>query len=141
MLLENIAVMNPAVVYPGFYQADVAASQADVPLLIAGSGGGDGYVMPKAGYVIGLTGSLSVAASAGQLTVGVTVDGVEQPNTTQTITTQQALAATFSVDSHRVRFAAGQQAGVEISTDAAWDGTTADLDAQLIVVFEDWDYH
>lgn len=140
MLQENIAIRNPVACIPGFYDTDVAASQTNVQLLLAGSGAGDGVVMPCDGYVIGITGSLSAAASAGSLTVGVSIDGTEDADTTQTITTAQEIRALFSTTAEKVRFTAGQQVGVEITTDGDWNATTADLDVQLWVVFEGWDF-
>lgn len=139
ILQENIAIKNPVVMLPGFYQANVAASQTNVQLLVAGSAANDGIVMPCAGWVIGLTGSLSAAGSAGALTVGVSIDGTEDADTTQTVTTGQEIRAKFQTDL-AVRFTVGQQVGVEISTDGSWNGTTADLDAQVWVVLEDWDF-
>lgn len=140
MLQENIAVKNPVACIPGFYDANVDASQTNVQLLLAGSGVGDGVVMPANGYVIGLTGTLSAAASAGSLTVGVTIDGTEVAVTTQTVTTGQEIRAQFTTGGDKVRFSAGQQLGVEITTDGSWNGTTADLDVQIWVVFEHWDF-
>ncbi len=138
MISERIAVTNPVGILPGLGQANVAASLTDVQLLLP-DGSTDGFVMPQAGYVIGIAGSLSVAAGAGQLNVGVTIDGTEQPKTTQIITTATAFRAKFSVNDN-IRFAAGQKLGAEITTNGAWNGLTAELATQLYVVFEDWDY-
>lgn len=140
MLQESIAVKNPVAILGSFYDADVAASQTDAQLKLAGSASAEGIVMPKAGYVIGLTGTLSAAATAGSLTVGVSIDGTEETTTTQTVTTGQEISATFDTIGHAIRFEAGEQVGVEITTSADWDATTADLDAQVWVVFENWDY-
>jgi len=139
MLQEAIAVKNPVCCFGPFTDENVAASQTDAQLVLLA--GLDGVVMPKAGYVIGMTGSLSAAATAGSLTVGVSIDGTEDSDTTQTVTTGQEINATFKVDDG-IRFTAGQQIGVEITTssDPAWDGTTADLAVWVWVVFEDWDF-
>ena len=139
MLQEHIAVKNPVVMLGGFYDTDVAASQTDAQLKVAGSASGEGIVMPRAGYVIGLTASLSAAATAGSLTIGVSIDGTESTTTTQTVTTGQEVRALFDTG-RNIRFSAGQQIVVEITTGATGDGTTADLDAQVWVVLEDWDY-
>jgi hypothetical protein len=139
LLQEPIATSSPVACLGSFYDADVAADQTNVQLLLAGSAANDGVVMPKAGYIIGLTGSLSAAASAGSLTVGVTVDGTELASTTQTVTTGQEVRATFATDPAR-RVEAGAQIGVEITTDGSWNGTTADLDVQVWVVFDDWEF-
>jgi hypothetical protein len=141
VLLEQIGVMSPVEILPGFYDVDVAANQTDAQLLVAGSASAEGYVALHDGYVIGLTATLSAAASAGSLTIGVSIDGTEDADTRQTVTTGQEVRAKFGIDSHAVRFSAGQQIGVEITTDASWNGTTADLDAQVHIVYDDWDYH
>lgn len=139
MLQENIAVRNPVVCLTGFGQVDVAASQTDAQLTLWDASV-DGIVMPKAGYVIGLGGTLSAAASAGSMTVGVTIDGTEDTDTTQTITTAAEFYDTFKTGDEAVRFAAGEQIGVEITTDGSWNATTSELAAQVYVVFEDWDF-
>jgi len=113
-----------------FVQDGVAASQTDVQLNIIEVTGGmalaiDGLTMPWAGSVVGISVDLSAAATAGQLTVGVTIGGTEKAATTQTITTAQAARAVFQQDA--VRFVAGDKLGVEITTNAGWDATTADL--------------
>jgi hypothetical protein len=118
---------------------DVAASQTDAQLVLPA--GNDGIVMPKAGHVIGLLWTLTAAGSAGSLTIGVSIDGTEVAATRQTITTAAEGYPTWMVSDVAPAFAAGQQIGVEITTDGSWNGTTADLTVYLIVVFDDWDYH
>lgn len=137
MIQEDIATMNPVVIFPGFMDIDVAASQSDVQLLLPS--GCDGYVVPCDGYIIGLTASLNAAASAGSLTIGVSIDGTEVAATTQTVTTGQEVRAKFAV-ADRIHFLAGQQIGVEITTDGSWNATTADLSAEVYAVLEDWDF-
>ena len=140
MLQEQIAIKNPGPVPIGtFYDADVAAAQTDAQLLLAGSAANDGMVMPCDGYVVGITGSLSAAGSAGSLTVGVSIDGTEVAATRQTVTTATEIRALFKTD-QKIRFNAGQQIGTEITTSADWNGTTADLDVQVWVVYEGWDF-
>lgn len=139
MYQERIAITNPVACLTGWFDTDVAASQTNVQLIMVGSAAGDGIVMPVAGYVIGLTASLTAAATAGSLTIGVTKDGTEWAGTTQTVTTGTEVRALFSTSAN-YRFAAGEQIGVEITTDGSWDGTTSDLDVQVWVVFEGWNY-
>jgi hypothetical protein len=138
--LENIAVMNPAMAFGPFNDLAVAASQSDAQLVLAGAGN-DGVVMPKAGHVIGMLWALSAAASAGSLTIGVTIDGTEDTDTTQTVTTGVEGYPTWMIGDNAPAFAAGEQIGAEITTDSSWNATTADLVVYLIVVFDDWDYH
>lgn len=113
-----------------FAQDAVAASQTDAQLNVmevaAGAALGiDGYVMPFNGDVVAITYKLSAAGTAGVFTIGVTVDGTEDTNTTQTVGTNAEASQTFSRE--KVRFTAGEEIGVEITTDGSWDGTTSDL--------------
>lgn len=107
-----------------FAQANVAADQTDVQLKDA-SGQVDGVTMPFAGQIVALALDLSAAATAGELTVGVTINGTENATTTQTVTTGTAARVLFDRDA--VGFAAGDKIGVEITTNSTWDGLTADL--------------
>ncbi len=138
MLQEKIAVTNPAMAFGPWMDVDVAASQTDVQLLICGTGP-DGIVMPKAGWVVGMAWTLSAAGSAGALGIGVTIDGTEKTATTQAITTAAEGRPVWSPKDVAPRFAAGEQIGVEITTDGSWNGTTSDLAVYLFVVFDDWE--
>ena len=138
MIRVDIAVSNPVVCLPGFYDTDVAASQTNAQLPLAS--GGDGFVAVKAGYIDAIAATLSDSATAGSMTIGATIGGTEKTETTQTVTTGTTAYATFQRDGVAPRFAAGDTLGIEITTSAAWDGTTADLDAQLYVVYEDFDF-
>ena len=122
-----------------FAQDAVAASQTDVQLKIlevdsAAALNIEGISMPWAGSIVGLSANLSAAATAGQLTVGVTLDGTEAAATTQTITTAAEATAVFSQNA--VRFAAGAKVGVEITTNAGWDATTADLAVIVYILLD-----
>lgn len=113
-----------------FGVANLAADQTDVQLKDS-TGQVEGVSMPFAGRVVALSIDTTAAATAGELTVGVTKGGTEVAATTQTITT--ATAATPIFDRDAVPFAAGDKIGVEISTTAAWDATTADLSVTVFV--------
>jgi GH18 family chitinase len=135
---EQIAARGQIVPFL-FCQDAVAASQTDAQLNIvevasAAALAVDGITMPWAGRVVGLSVDLSAAATAGQLTVGVTIGGTEQAATTQTITTAQAARAVFSQNA--VPFVAGDKLGVEITTNAGWDATTADLAVFVYVLLD-----
>ncbi|MEU7904116.1 hypothetical protein [Actinoplanes sp. NPDC049118] len=113
-----------------FMQDALAASQTDVQLLIAevasaASNAIDGYVMPFAGEIVGVTARLSAAATAGTLTVGPTVNGTEKTDPTLSITT--AVSASDTAVRGTSTFVAGDLIGAEITTGGTWDGTTADL--------------
>lgn len=137
-VFEQIAARGQIVPFL-FVQDNVAASQTDVQLNIIEVASAaalliDGLTMPWDGSVVGLSYNTSVAATAGQLTIGVTLDGTEQTTTTQTVTTGTAGSAKFLADA--VRFTAGKKLGVEITTNAGWDATTADLAVVVYVLLD-----
>lgn len=135
---EQIAARGQIVPFL-FAQDAVAANQTDVQLNLievasAAALAIDGVSMPWAGSVVGISVNTSAAATAGQLTVGVTLDGTEQASSTQTITTATAATAVFPQSS--MPFAAGQKLGVEITTNGTWDGTSADLAVFVYVLLD-----
>lgn len=135
---EQIAARGQIVPFL-FCQDAVAASQTDVQLNIvevasAAALAVDGITMPWAGSIVGISVDLSAAATAGSLTVGATIGGTEKAATTQTITTAAAARAVFQQDA--VRFNAGDKLGVEITTAAGWDATTADLAVFVYVLLD-----
>jgi len=139
MLQERIAVTHNQVGLGPFGDAGVAASQSDVQLALLPLGN-TGIVMPKAGYVVGTGWTLSAAATAGSLTIGVSVDGTEEAATTQVVSTASAGYDSWKSNGAAPRFAAGQQVGVQITTDGDWDATAADLAVFVYVVFERWEF-
>lgn len=124
-----------------FMQADIAASQTDVQLSVAAVQNAandqlevDGYVMPFAGRIVGISARLSAAATAGSLTAGPTIGGTEQTDPTLSITTEQSKSDTAPREV--TKFAKDDLIGAEITTTAAWNGTTADLAVTVWVVLE-----
>jgi hypothetical protein len=122
-----------------FCQDAVAANQTDVQLYVvevasAAALAVDGITMPWAGSIVGISADLSAAATAGQLTVGATINGTESATTRQTITTATAARAVFQADA--VRFVAGDKIGAEITTNGTWDGTSADLAVFVYVLLD-----
>lgn len=120
-----------------FMQDAVAASQSNVQLPIAEVNAGaanaiDGYVMPWAGEVVGISAVLSAAATTGTLTVGATIAGTEGTDPTLSITT--ATTAYDSCPRGTAQFAAGSTIGAEITSGGTWDGTTADLGVTVFVL-------
>jgi hypothetical protein len=119
-----------------FGQDALAASQTDVQLPpVAGeaSQANDGYTMPFAGEIVAVSGRLSAAGSAGTLTIGANINGTEVAASTVTVTTSQVPTKTVPRGTRAGRFAAGAVIGCEITTDASWNGTTADLVAMVLV--------
>lgn len=120
-----------------FMQDAVAASQSNVQLPIAEVAAGaanavDGYVMPWAGEIVGISAYLSAAATAGTLTVGPTINGTEAADPTLSITT--ATSASDVCPRSTAQFAAGAVIGAEITSGGTWDGTTADLGVTVYVL-------
>lgn len=120
-------------------QDAVAASQTDVQLPIAevnaGAGNAiDGYIMPFAGQIVGISYKLSAAGTTGTFTIGPTVGGTEQADLTVTVGTTTSGRATVPRDTYR--FVAGADIGAEITTGGTWDGTTADLGVSVWVILD-----
>lgn len=111
-----------------FAQDAVAASQTDVQLPTPGETTTpltEGYEMPWAGEVIGVSFTLSAAGTAGVFTIGATVNGTEDTDTTITVGTDAANY--LRVPRGLCRFAASDSIGCEITTNGSWDGTTSDV--------------
>lgn len=122
-----------------FMQDNVAASQSNVQLLVAevasaASNACDGYCMPWAGNIVGISFQLSAAGSAGTLTIGPTVGGTEAADPTLSVTTAAAGADTATRGT--AAFAAGDVIGAEITTDGSWNGTSSDLVVTVWVLME-----
>lgn len=120
-----------------FVQDNLAASQTDVQLNIAEVAAGatlavDGYVMPWAGEIVGISYVLSAAATAGTLTIGATVGGTEKTDPTLSVTT--GVGGSDKAARGTTLFAAGDKIGAEITTDGSWDGTSSDLGVTVWVI-------
>lgn len=113
-----------------FFQGAVTASQTDVKINEGSNQISSGFVMPFDGEIIAVGANLSAAATAGQLTVGAFIGTTENANTTLTITT--ASNGYQRVPRGRAVFTAGQLVGAEITTNAAWNATTAKL---VVIVY------
>lgn len=114
-----------------FIQDNVAASQTDVQVPMVETSATTSTIdvneveMPFDGEVAAVSWRLSAAGSAGSLTIGATKGGTENATTTQTVTT--ATQGRKVLPRGTMPFAAGDNIGAEITTDASWNGTTADL--------------
>lgn len=118
-----------------FAQDAVAASQTNVQLVVPGETTTplvEGYEMPFAGEIVALSYTLSTAGAAGVFTIGATVNGTEDADSTVTVGTN---AASYTVIPRgAIKFVAGDSLGAEITTDGSWDGTTSDLSVVLWVM-------
>lgn len=118
-----------------FGQDAVAASQTDVQLPTAigeGSQAVTGYTMPFAGDVVAIAYDLSAAGTTGTFTIGATVNGTEDADTTVTVGT--TTTGRKRIKRGACRVAAGDLLGAEITTGGTWDGTTADLAVVVYVL-------
>lgn len=136
MQIDNVTSKGQLVAMT-FMQDNVAASQTDVQLPIAevaaaAANAIDEYVLPWDGEVVGISWSLSAAGTAGVFTIGATKNGTEDTDTTQTVGTAQRGNARVARD--KMPCVRGDRLGVEITTDASWDGVTADLAVTLWVL-------
>lgn len=120
-----------------FGQDALAASQTDVQLptvISEGSQAVDGYVMPFDGSIVAVGWASSAAATAGSATIGATVNGTENADTTLTVTT--ATNAYRRAPRGSASVVAGDRLGCELTTNASWDGTSADLTATVYVLHD-----
>ena len=121
--------------YYTFGQDALAASQTDVQLpavLAEASQVVDGYCMPFRGDIVAVVWSSSVAATTGSATIGATIGGTEDADTTLTVTT--ATNSYKRIARGKAPIAAGARLGCELTTGGTWDGTAADLVATIYVL-------
>lgn len=117
-----------------FALANVPAAQTDLQINDS-SNNVQGVSLPFDSEIVAITADLSAAATVGTLSIGATIDGTEDADTTlPSITTQTARS--LRVPRGRARLTNGQKLGVEITTSADWNGTTADLVVNVYVAIE-----
>lgn len=110
-----------------FGQDAIAASQTDVQLPAVGPEEGstvDGYTIPFDFEVVAVTSTTTAAATAGQMTIGATIGGTEDTDSTLTITTETN--GYLAVQRGKMRGVAGDRLGCELTTNSGWDAVTAD---------------
>lgn len=118
-----------------FGQDALAAGQTDVQLpavMAEASQVVDGYVMPWDYEVVGIGWSSSAAATTGTASIGATIGGTEDADTTLTVST--ATNAYKRVPRGVCQGVAGDRVGCELTTGGTWDGTSADLVATVYVL-------
>ena len=116
-----------------WFQDNVVASQAAVVLLKDATHSETPTV--RGGSVTGIVVYSNAARLAGTLTVDVTINGVVTGLTAVidgTNTTVKATTQAQGLD----KFTAGQRIGVKITTDVAWLPITADIQAEVEVVYD-----
>lgn len=118
-----------------FGQDALAANQSDIQLpvpMAEASTAVDGYAMPFAGDVVAIAWSSSTTASAGTATIGATIGGTEDTDTTLTVTTE--VEASKQVRRGACPIAKNARLGCELTTDGSWNGTSADLIVAIYVL-------
>ena len=119
-----------------FMEDAVAASQTDAQLPYIAVDAVSSLVlelgMPFDGEVVAISATLSAAGSAGSLTLGATVGGTEDADSTMTITTETVKS--LVIPRGKITFVAGDLIGAEMTSDGSWNGTTADLIVQVWVL-------
>jgi hypothetical protein len=139
ILQEDIAILRP-LMSERFSRSGVASSLSNVQMNVyetEATGSKlliQGIPLPFAGSLVGLSAALSAAATLGTLTLTVTVNGVVT-NCQIVITT--ATSGYLIQEYGSALFNAGDKLGVQITTNAAWNATTADLLVEVYVVFGD----
>lgn len=120
-----------------FGQDALAASQTDIQLptvMAEASQAVDGYVMPFKGDIVAVGWASSVAATTGTATIGATIGGTEDADTTLSVTT--ATNSYKRIPRGKAPIAAGDRLGCELTTGGTWDGTAADLVATIYVLHD-----
>lgn len=135
MQIENV-IAKGTVVQLTFMQSDVAASQTNAALTVAevrdtaasadDQNAADGYVMPWAGEVIGISVRASAARSAGTLTVEALIGAAATALTAILNATNTQMKATLQ-QRGKSTFPANSLIAARITTDGSWAPVTADI--------------
>ena len=135
MNLRNHASRGQLIMYT-FGQDALAANQTDVQLprtIGEASQAVDSSVAPWYGDIVGIGWTLSAAGSAGAATVGASVDGTENANSTLSLGT--ATEGYVSIPRGKIPLVPGSNIGVELTTDGSWNGTSSDLVLDVYVLY------
>lgn len=134
--IEGIISKGQLVVH-SFGQNAIAASQTDADLLRVETSGGttdvDAYEAPFDFTIVAISATTSAAATAGTLDIVPVVGGTAATEPALAFTTETALTATAERDA--IAGVAGDAIGVQITTNGSWDGTTADLEVDVYVLY------
>lgn len=130
-LEQHLNKLYAGVVFDGFIEENLAASQTDLQLqrYIVGTAP---LIMPFAGNVLGIGVTSSEARTAGTATFSPFKNGTILPMvaTLDATATIRTYATTYSGDMH---FVVGDYLDIRVTTTAAWAPTTADVEAYLFV--------
>ena len=137
VLQEDIGVLRP-LMSERFSRSGIAAGLSSVQMNVyetEATGSKlliQGIPLPFGGAIVGLSAALSTAATLGTLTLTVTINGT--PTNCQLLITT-ATSGYLIQEYGSALFNTGDWLGVQISTNAGWNGTTADLLVEVYVVF------
>ena len=123
MQIDQVIAKGQLVALP-FVQLNAAANQTDAALSVAEVS--DGYVMPCAGEVVGITVRSNAARTAGTLTVDAKISGTAISNTAVLNATVTNNARTLQPRGSDT-FAAGAYIGAQVTTSSDWTPVTADI--------------
>lgn len=118
-----------------FGQDALAASQTDVQLAVAVGESGqvvDGYPMAFRGEVVGVSWRTDTPVTAGQMTIGPTINGTEDEDGLITVTSGSS--GSKKVKRGLIPFQAGDVVGAEITTNGGFLPITADLHVSVWVI-------
>lgn len=117
-----------------FVRDNVAASLTDSRAAVGATAAPQvDIAMPRAGSIVGITASFTVAPAGSTATIKVFKNGSAVASCELSVTAGATLgrAVTFAKDLHT--FAAGDRLGIAITTDGSWTATTSDLAAAIEV--------
>jgi hypothetical protein len=114
-----------------FGQTDLAVSQTDVQLVTAigeSAQANDGYTLPWAFDVVGISYQLTAAVTAGAGGIGATINGTEDTDTTLAFLADSTTVKGYlRVPRGKASGVAGDVLGVELTTNGSFAPITTDL--------------
>lgn len=120
-----------------FVRDNIAASLTDSRAAVGATAAPElDIVMTRAGYVVGVSASFTVAPAGSTATVEVFKNGALIHSSGElSVTAGSSLArfATFTDGNANLAFAAGDKLGIAITTDSSWTATTSDMAAMIEV--------
>lgn len=109
-------------------QDNIGASQTAVALKVAAAANtGTSMAQMRAGSVVGIGASFTVAPAGSALTLAVTKNGSVISGCTLSVAPGATLGRSTTFATGAYTFAAGDVLGVAITTDGSWTATTSDV--------------
>lgn len=118
-----------------FGQANVQDSQTNVQMVAADTSGNDGYNLPWSGEIVGISYNNSAAFSAGVFTIGASINGTEDDDTTLTVAVDSSTTKGYKrVPRGAAKFDANSVIGCEYTTDANVEANTVDTTVTIFAL-------